>query len=172
MSTSKLRRGALAIAVLIVIAVGWVAWDVLLLPSSFHEALFRYRLGNAVQAQAKAIDLAELASFEWEEVCAHHPYDGEFKHPKYGRTYQAPMNAAQDEVWVLLFIEKDGRPTYISGSCTRGGASIGDFGCRSRSQAILRLEQAGLCPSFSATVKRQGNLNLRGLGSVLERELV
>ncbi|WP_154716350.1 hypothetical protein [Sterolibacterium denitrificans] len=132
------------------LAIGFVAWDVFLLPSSLDEALFRYRLSRAVQTQKIEINFSELATFEWEEVCDHHPYDGDFKHPKYGRTYTAPMSAAHDGVWVLLFIEKDGSPTYISGSCTRGGASIREFGCLSRTKAVFRLESSGLCPRYSA----------------------
>lgn len=135
----------------IVLVAGLVAWDLFLLPSSLSEALFRYRLNSAAQTHKKEINFSELATFEWEEVCNHHPYDGEFKYPKYGRTYSAPMNAAHDGVWVLLFIEKDGSPTYITGSCTRGGAHIEEFGCMPRTQAIFRLEGSSRCLSYSAT---------------------
>ena len=155
MGTSKRWRLLLAIPALMVIAVGLVAWDLFLLPSSLTEAIFRYRLSSAAQSQKKEFQLSELATFEWEEVCDHHPYDGEFKYPKYGRTYHAPMSAAHDGVWVLLFIEKDGSPTYVSGSCARGGARIRDFGCLSRTQAIFRLEGSGMCPSYSAALKQQ-----------------
>jgi hypothetical protein len=127
--------------------VGWVAWDVFLLPSSFGAALFRYRLSRAVQTPKIEIKLAELATFDWEEVCSLHPYDGEFKHPRYGRTYHTPMRAANDGVWTLLFIGKDGGPTYVSGKC----AFIRDFGCRSRSDAIFRIERTtDTCPFLSA----------------------
>ncbi|OQA35050.1 MAG: hypothetical protein BWY57_00018 [Betaproteobacteria bacterium ADurb.Bin341] len=91
-----------------------------------------------------------MARFEWEEVCGHHPYDGEFKHPKYGRTYRAPMNLSRDGIWVLLFIDKSGNPTYISGSCARGGADIREFGCRSRSDAVFRSKRPERCPTYSA----------------------
>jgi len=150
MSASKLWRVLWAVPVLIGLAVGLVAWDLFFLPTSFNEALFRYRLGNAVEGRKTEIALAELASFEWEEVCTHHPYDGAFKHPKYGRTYHAPMNASRDGVWVLLFIDKLGNPTYVSGSCTRGGADIHEFGCRSRSNAVFRSKKSEPCPTYSA----------------------
>lgn len=130
--------------------VGIGAWQIFFLPSSLDEALFRYRLSGAAQAPQEKINFPELATFAWEEVCSHHPYDGDFKHPKYGRTYTAPMSAAHDGVWVLLFIDKDGGPTYISGSCTRGGAYIRDFGCLSRAKAVFRLEHSGSCPRYSA----------------------
>lgn len=143
------------IPALIVITAGLVAWDFFLLPSSLSETIFRYRLSRAAQTPNKEIYLSELATFEWEEVCDHHPYDGGFKYQKYGRTYHAPMSAAHDGVWVLLFIEKDGSPTYISGSCARGGASIREFGCLSRTQAAFRLEGSGMCPSYSAAHKQQ-----------------
>ena len=155
MGTSTRRRLLWTVPAAIVLIAGLVAWDLFLLPSSLNEALFRYRLNSAAQTQKKEIKFSELATFEWEEVCNHHPYDGEFKHPKYGRTYIAPMSAAHDGVWVLLFIEKDGSPTYITGSCTRGGAHIGEFGCMPRTQAIFRLEGSGQCPSYSATSDRK-----------------
>ena len=144
------RRVFWIVPAVIVLAIGFIAWDIFLLPSSLDEALFRYRLSSAAKTQTREINLSELATFDWEEVCDHHPYDGEFKHPKYGRTYTAPMSAAHDGVWVLLFIEKDGSPTYISGSCVRGGASIREFGCLSRTNAVFRLEGSGLCSRYSA----------------------
>lgn len=154
MGISKRWRMLWAIPALLVISVGFVAWDLFLLPSSLSEAFFRYRLSNAALTQKTEIHLPEMATFEWEEVCDHHPYDGEFKHPKYGRTYHAPMSAAHDGVWVLLFIAKDGSPTYILGNCTRGGARIREFGCLSRTQATFRFESSGMCPSYSAALKK------------------
>lgn len=150
MVPSMRRRLFWTIPIVIALAVGLVAWDLFLLPSSLSEALFRYRLNSAAQALKKEINFSEIATFEWEEVCDHHPYDGEFKHPKYGRTYSAPMSAAHDGIWVLLFIEKDGSPTYISGGCAHGGARIRGFGCLPRTRAIFRLEGSGMCPSYSA----------------------
>lgn len=151
MVTRKLRRLLWLVPGALLLIIGAMAWDVFLLPSSIAEALFRYRLSGAAEIQKKEIDLAELAAFEWAEVCFHHPYDGEFKYPKYGRTYHAPMNAAQDEVWSLLFIGKDGSPTYVSGSCRRGGADIEEFGCLSRERAVLRLTQPKGCPTYAAS---------------------
>lgn len=155
MGTSTRRRLLWTVPAAIVLIAGLVAWDLFLLPSSLNEALFRYRLNSAAQTQKTEINFSELATFEWEEVCNHHPYDGEFKYPKYGRTYSAPISAAHDGVWVLLFIEKDGSPTYITGSCTRGGAHIREFGCTPRTQAIFRLEGSGQCPSYSAASDRK-----------------
>lgn len=150
MGTYTQRRLLWIVPAAIVLVAGLVAWDLFLLPSSLSEALFRYRLNSAAQTQKKEINFSELATFEWEEVCNHHPYDGEFKYPKYGRTYSAPVSAAHDGVWVLLFIEKDGSPTYITGSCTRGGAYIKEFGCMPRTQANFHLEGPGRCLSYSA----------------------
>ena len=155
MGTSTRHRLLWTIPAVLVIAVVLVAWDLFFLSSSLNEALFRYRLNNAAQTQKKEINFSELATFEWEEVCDHHPYDGDFKHPKYGRTYSAPMRTAHDGVWVLLFIERDGSPIYISGSCTRGGAHIRGFGCLSRTQAIFRLGGSGKCLSYSAASDRE-----------------
>lgn len=112
MGTSKRRGFFWPIPVAMALVIGIVAWQIFFLPSSLDEALFRYRLSGAAQAPQKKINFPELATFAWEEVCSHHPYDGDFKHPKYGRTYTAPMSAAHDGVWVLLFIDKDGGPTY------------------------------------------------------------
>lgn len=150
MTPSTRRRIFWLVPATIVLAIGFMAWDIFLLPHSLDEALFRYRLSSAAQTKKKEINLSELTEFEWEDVCDHHPYDGEFKYPKYGRTYTAPISAAHDGVWVLLFIEKDGSPTYISGSCTRGGARIHEFGCLSRTQAVFLLDGADLCPRYSA----------------------
>ncbi len=157
METFMWRRLLFSVPAAIIFIAGLVAWDLFLLPSSLTEALFRYRLNSAAQAQKKEIDLSGLATFEWDEVCDHHPYDGEFNYPKYGRTYSAPKNAAHDGVWVLLFIEKDGSPTYISGSCTHGGAHIGEFGCLARAQAVFRLQQSPGCPFYAAATGHERN---------------
>jgi hypothetical protein len=73
----------------IVLLVAAVAWHLFLLPASIDEALFRYRLESAAERGAKEIRLSEMAKFDWEEVCSHHPYDGDFTYAKYKRTYQA-----------------------------------------------------------------------------------
>lgn len=156
MAFSKRWKVLNVIAVFIGLTVVFAAWGFSLLPSSLAEALFRYRLSHAVQDKKTVISLAHLASFEWEEVCDHHPYDGEFKHPKYGRTYHAPMNAAHDGIWVLLFIDKEGHPTYVSGSCTQGGAYIREFGCLSRNNAVFRSQQSEQCPTYSAIPTTKG----------------
>lgn len=148
MEARKLWRWLWAIPVFISIAAGLFAWEIFFLPTSFSEVLFRYRLGKAVEDKKTEITLAELTNFEWEEVCDHHPYDGEFKHPKYNRTYQAPMNLSRDGIWVLLFIDKSGNPTYLSGNCNRSGALIREFGCRSRSNAVFRLKPSKPCPTY------------------------
>lgn len=135
-----------------VLAAGWVIWYLFFLPTSFNEALFRYRLSNAASSQKEIIRFSELAAFEWDEVCAHHPYNGDFHYPKYDRTYHAPDRAAHDGFWTLLFIKHDGSPSYISGTCVRGGAAIAEFGCLSRSQAIFRLSEAKACPVYTVTV--------------------
>lgn len=151
MGTTAQRQLFWIVPAAIGLAITLIAWNIFLLPSSLEEALFRYRLSSVALAQKREINFFELATFEWEEVCDHHPYEGEFKYPKYGRTYTAPSRAAHDGVWVFLFIKEDGSPIYISGSCTRGGVSFREFGCLSRTQAVFRLEGIGLCPRYSTT---------------------
>lgn len=135
-----------------VLIAGLIIWRLFFLPISLNEALFRYRLGSAASVPQKNVHLSELAAFEWDEVCARHPYDGDLKYPKYGRTYQAPSRTMQDGVWVLLFIKRDGTPTYIAGSCTRGGAHIHDASCIPRAEAILRLSSLDTCPAYIVSV--------------------
>ena len=145
-----LRYALLAALTFTAITIAFVAWGIFFLPTSINEALFRYRLSSAIQQQKNQINFVELTPFDWEEVCDHHPYNGEFKHPNYNRTYRAPMSAARDEAWVLLFIDKGGSPTYISGSCSHGSAFIREFGCRSRKNATFYADHSSTCPSYSA----------------------
>jgi hypothetical protein len=153
------------LAVLVcLIGAGW-----LIAPASLAEAIFRYRLSEAALSQKAHIRIAELTTFKWEEVCEHHPYDGDFKHPRSGRIYHPPNNTAHDGTWVLLFIENNGEPTYISGSCKRGGAQIGSFGCLPREQAVLHLSRNSECLTYTASPPVSNNVlfhkNARVIGN-------
>jgi hypothetical protein len=142
-----------AISILLTLCIVLIVWNMFVVASSFSEMVFRYRLEDASQTQKQKVNMAELTPFEWEEVCMHHPYDGDFKHPTNGRTYVAPMSNAHDGVWSLLFIEKNGDPTYISGSCRRGAAKFQEFSCLTRETAIFELVKvAADCPFYAAAL--------------------
>ncbi|MCX5724776.1 MAG: hypothetical protein NTX84_09765 [Nitrospirae bacterium] len=108
-----LPGGALAVLAIIV---AMFLWHAFLLPTSLNEYLFRQRLEEAARSGAKDIRFADLARFDWEEVCFHHPYDGYWRYDKYQRVYHAPARGSQDGIETLLFIRQDGSPTYFVGT--------------------------------------------------------
>lgn len=140
------RKAPLHATILLLILLFWA-----IAPFSVAEALFHHRLKQAALAQQDSIRLSELTHFDWEEVCEHHPYDGDFKHPESGRVYRSPFSAAHDGTWVLLCMDHKGNPESISGNCSNGGATIEEFQfrCLQREKAVLKLAQKGKCPSYA-----------------------
>lgn len=102
--------GSLALLVAIVL------WHAFLLPLSLDEYLFRHRLEEASAKGATEIRFTDVAPFDWDEVCFHPPYNGDWRYDKYERVYKAPQRGAQDGIETLLFIRHDGRPTYFVGT--------------------------------------------------------
>ncbi|MGE5384376.1 MAG: hypothetical protein ACM3SV_00650 [Betaproteobacteria bacterium] len=150
------------LCLLVLLCLLTAAWFVA--PNSLAEALFRWRLSEAVEKSSTPIQLSDLASFEWVEVCEHHGYDGDFKHPVSGRIYTAPSSSSHDGIWSLLFIAENGEPTYITGSCKRGGAKILPFACMPRKQAVLELvASSNECPNYIGT-SSESNLTFPSMG--------
>ncbi|SFN64899.1 hypothetical protein SAMN05660284_01961 [Formivibrio citricus] len=99
-------------------------------------SLFSYRL-NRIEVPTQ---LSALTPFDWNEVCASHPYDGDFRHPVTGRIYPAPLEHAHDGTWVLLFLDAKGEPRHLTGK----SPFIEDFsGCILRRHAIISPSAAG-----------------------------
>lgn len=138
------------------------AWYVFDFPMSFNEALFRLRLSEIAKEKKKEFRLADIATFDWAEVCNHHGYDGIFRYGKYRRAYEAPFRANQDGIWSLLFIKSNGDPTYVVGSCQRGGAYIYDFDCVSREEAIFVLSESSGCPEVRRKDHSDALIDRRG----------
>lgn len=147
------RRTRITLAASVGLLVGiliFLAWGVGLLPYSVSEALFRLRLEERVKSNSSDIPLKDLLRSDWEMVCDAHPYDGQIHVEKYGKSYNAPLRMAHDYVWVLLFLDSRGNPTFVSGSCSNGGIFLSDWaaGCLEREMAILVKERAGRCPVY------------------------
>jgi len=96
----------------LVLLLTFLLWKIFLFPTSFNELLFRHRLKAALESGATEIRMADLARFDWEEVCLLHAYTGYFRHEKYHRMYPGQGHSEGDET--LLFIKRDGSPTYFS----------------------------------------------------------
>ena len=127
----------------------FLAWVVGLLPYSVSEALFRYRLEERVKHDAVVIPLKDILRSDWEMVCEVHPYDGPIQVKKYGKTYEAPSRYAHDSVWVLMFLNSQGNPIFVSGGCTKGGIFLkGGARCLEREMAVLVKERTGRCPVY------------------------
>ena len=105
------------------------------------EAFFAIASCNAALTQKTEITYLRWPTFEWGKFAIIIPTMASSNTQNMGAP-TAPMSAAHDGVWVLLFIAKDGSPTYILGNCTRGGLRIREFGCLSRTQATFRFESS------------------------------
>ncbi len=126
----------ISLAIVAVVMLG-LLWLTGLLPSSLDEALFRYRLSQFLSGSEKRQALRDIGSFDWDLVCDNHPYRGPRYVAKYDRTYQGPIWAAHDGVWVLLFIDHKGNPKHFAGSCNIS-AYFGELvGCVSKDQAVV-----------------------------------
>lgn len=146
------KRTKIILAISLSLLIGiltFLAWVVGLLPYSVSEALFRYRLDERAKHDAMVIPLKDMLRSDWEMVCDVHPYDGPIHVKKYGKTYDAPTRYAHDGVWVLMFLNSKGNPTFVSGGCSKGGIFLkSEVRCLEREMAVLIKERTGHCPVY------------------------
>jgi hypothetical protein len=108
------------------------------LPTSISEARFWYRITAAAKNPGKAVSLPDLMPGSWETVCGTNCYHGDVHVKRYGKTYPYADSCSR-RAWGLLFIERDGSYTAVSGNCNWPGVMVDVPTCRSRSAAPLRL---------------------------------
>lgn len=128
------------------------AWGFLGYPTSIDEAIFFRRLSSAASARSSEVKLAELMPGDWELVCWSHSYDGPLHLSRYNRTYE-PAAPADDGMWGLIFIAKDGSYRSAVGSCGGIGVYL-NFEpkvCIERSQSVLYIGKSSKesCTTFS-----------------------
>jgi hypothetical protein len=149
MTTKSLRLFIGGTFVILGLFLVTILWELFLFPTSLNEFLFRHRLKEASNSGAMEIRITDLAPFDWEEVCFHHAYNGDWRYDKYHRVYRAPAKGAQDGIETLLFIKHDGRPTYFVG--TAGIEIIHQRRlCWSRNEAVMKRVFASR-PRYSMT---------------------
>jgi hypothetical protein len=103
----------------VIIILFFLGWSKFGYPYSYTEAVFLFKLHDAVTKGATEVNLNELTSSDWEIVCESHGYDEPLYLPQYQKKFP---NAGQmhDGAWGLIFIKKDGSFTSVSSSCAKG----------------------------------------------------
>jgi hypothetical protein len=94
-------------------------WSEFGYPYSYTEAVFLFKLQDAVKKGATEVKLKELTPSDWEIVCESHGYDEPLYLPQYQKKFPT-AGRMQDGAWGLIFIKKDGSFTSISSSCAKG----------------------------------------------------
>lgn len=146
-----LRTSVIAIAAVLSVT---GAWGFFGYPTSFDEAMFLRRLSSAASARSSEVKLAELMPGDWELVCWSHSYDGPLYLSRYNRTYE-PAAPADDGMWGLIFIAKDGSYHSAVGSCGRIGAYL-NFEpkvCIERSLSVLSIVKSSSEPCTTFTFR-------------------
>lgn len=135
-------------ATLVAVALLWAVFD---LPDSYAEWRLRGELQAKAATGAELVVLSELVKEEWETVCFSHAYDGPLYLQRYGRTYPA-SDASSDGAWGLLFIQRDGTPTYYTGdgsnSIRISSAGAEHSICVERGPAVLVRRSGGSSPEY------------------------
>ena len=144
--TKNLRTRIVLVGVVLLAIGGWRLFG---FATSLDEAIFLWRLSSKVSSAAVDIKLSELMPGDWELVCESHGYDGPLYLARYNKTFN-PVAPAQDAVWGLIFISKDGSFTSAVASCRTSGVSLGTNGCTERESALLiRERNSADCLVFS-----------------------
>lgn len=99
----------------VTVVAGLVFLSCLFLWSSWRERAFISKLLAELDGGKIHVDMVHVMDGDWELMCFSHPYDGPLYLKKYDKTY-APVAAAQDGAWGLLFINPDGSFNAVSGS--------------------------------------------------------
>ena len=144
--TGKLRNRIAVVGVLLLVIWGW---KMVGFATSLDEAVFLRRLSAKVSSRSHEIQLSELMPGDWELVCESHGYDGPLYVKRYNKTFN-PVAPAQDSVWGLIFISKNGSFTSAVASCRISAVNLRTSGCTERENAtLIRETEGGECLVYS-----------------------